>query len=170
MSQVAIDDAAIGRLRSAVAGEVITPEDQGYDEARTVWNGMVDRHPALIVRCASTDDVVAAVDFGRENDLVVSVRGGAHSTPGYSTCDGGIVIDLQPMNGVEVDPEARTARVQGGANWADLDARDPGARARGHRRARVRHRRRRPRARQRQRLARAAVRRRPARACSRPRS
>ena len=113
MSQVAIDDAVIGRLRSSVSGQVLTPEDQGYDEARRVWNGMIDRHPALIVQCASTDDVAAAVNFGREHDLVVSVRGGGHSTPGYSTCDGGIVIDLRPMNGVEVDAEARTARVAG---------------------------------------------------------
>jgi FAD/FMN-containing dehydrogenase len=122
MSKLAVDDTTIARLRSTVGGEVITPEDPAYEEARRVWNGMVDRHPALIVRCASTPDVAAAVDFGRDNGLIVSVRGGAHSTPGYSSCDGGIVIDLQPMNGVEVDPEAGTARVQGGAKWADLDA------------------------------------------------
>ena len=121
MSQVAIDDTTIEQLRSSIGGEVVTPEDAPYEEARKVWNGMVDRHPALIVRCASTDDVVAAVNFGRENGLIISVRGGAHSTPGYSSCDGGIVIDLQPMNGVEVDPETATARVQGGAKWADLD-------------------------------------------------
>ena len=108
-------------LRSAIRGEVIAPEDSSYDEARWVWNGMIDRRPALIVSCSSTDDVAAAVNFGRDNGLVISVRGGAHSTPGYSTCDDGIVIDLQSMNGVEVDPEARTARVQGGARWADLD-------------------------------------------------
>jgi FAD/FMN-containing dehydrogenase len=121
MSQLAIDDATIEGLRSAVGGEVITPEDAAYEEARKVWNGMIDAQPALIVRCASTDDVVAAVNFGREHDLLVSVRGGAHSTPGYSTCDGGIVIDLQPMNSVEVDPATATARVQGGAKWVDLD-------------------------------------------------
>jgi len=122
LAQVAIDDAAIERLASAVEGETITPEHAAYEEARRVWNGMIDCHPALIVRCTSTDDVVAAVDFGRENGLLIAVRGGAHSTPGYSTCDGGLVIDLGPMNEVEVDAAARTARVQGGAKWLHLDA------------------------------------------------
>jgi len=122
LAQVAIDDAAIERLGTAMKGELITPEDPSYEQARRVWNGMVDRHPALIARCTSAEDVVSAVDFGRENGLIISVRGGAHSTPGYSSCDGGIVIDLGPMNGVDVDPDARTARVQGGAKWLDLDA------------------------------------------------
>jgi FAD/FMN-containing dehydrogenase len=122
MSELALGDATVEQLRTTVGGEVITPGDPSYEEARRVWNGMVDRRPALVVRCASRDDVVAAVAFGREHDLMVSVRGGAHSTPGYSTCDDGIVIDLGPMNGVEVDPDARTARVQGGAKWADLDS------------------------------------------------
>jgi FAD/FMN-containing dehydrogenase len=122
MSEVALGDATVEQLRSTVGGEVITPDDPGYEEARRVWNGMVDRRPAVVMRCASTDDVVAAVAFGREHDLIVSVRGGAHSTPGYSTCDGGIVIDLGPMNGVEVDPDASTAHVQGGAKWIDVDS------------------------------------------------
>jgi FAD/FMN-containing dehydrogenase len=121
LAQVAIDDAAIERLSSAVEGETITPEHASYDEARTVWNGRIDRHPALIVRCASTRDVAAVVKFARDNDLVISVRGGGHSTPGFSTCDGGVVIDLGPMNRVDVDPAAKTARVQGGARWGDLD-------------------------------------------------
>jgi FAD/FMN-containing dehydrogenase len=122
MSQPAIDQLPIEDLRATIGGDVIGPEDSSYEEARRVWNGRIDRSPALIVSCTSADDVVAAVNFGRENDLVIAVRGGAHSTPGHSTCDGGIVIDLQPMNAVEVDPGARTARVQGGALWADLDA------------------------------------------------
>ena len=121
MSQLAIDDATIDRLRSGIGGEVVTPEDPAYEEARRVWNGMIDRHPALIARCASAQDVAAAVGFARENGLVVSVRGGSHSTPGFSTCDGGIVIDLSRMKGVEVDPAAKTARVQGGAVWGDVD-------------------------------------------------
>ena len=121
-SQVALADGTIEQLRAAVGGEVITPGDADYEEARRVWNGMIDCHPALIVRCASTEDVAAAVNFGRDHDLLVSVRGGSHSTPGYSTCDDGIVIDLGPMNRVTVDPDSRTARVQGGATWADMDA------------------------------------------------
>jgi FAD/FMN-containing dehydrogenase len=122
MSQLAIDDATIDRLRSGIGGEVIAPEDPAYGEARRVWNGMIERHPALIARCAGTQDVAAALAFAREHRLVVSVRGGSHSTPGYSSCDGGIVIDLGLMKGVDVDPEARTARVQGGAVWGDVDA------------------------------------------------
>ena len=122
MSQTAIDSATVEQLRSDISGSVIGPGDPPYEEARRVWNGRIDRRPALIVSCNSTDDVVAAVRFGRDTGRLIAVRGGAHSTPGYSTCDDGIVIDLQPMNAVEVDPEERTARVQGGALWADLDA------------------------------------------------
>jgi FAD/FMN-containing dehydrogenase len=122
MSQLAIDDATIERLESEIEGGVITPEHPGYEDARRVWNGMIDRHPALVAQCASTADVTRAVNFGRDNDLVIAIRGGGHSTPGYSTCDGGIVIDLKRMNRVDVDPEARTARVGGGAVWADVDA------------------------------------------------
>jgi hypothetical protein len=121
MSQVALEDGKLEQLGQTVGGEVITPSHAGYEEGRRVWNGMIDRRPALIVRCASTADVVAAVNFGRDHDLIVSVRGGGHSTPGYSTCDDGIVIDLSAMKRVDVDPGARTARVQGGATWADLD-------------------------------------------------
>src|SRR5207302_1200998 len=83
--------------------------DEGYDEARKVWNGLADRHPALVAHCSGAKDVIAAVNFARDNDLLVSVRGGGHSAPGYATCDGGIVIDLSPMKAIEVDPDARTA-------------------------------------------------------------
>ena len=121
MSQVALGDAAIEQFKTGIRGKVITPEDPGYEEARRIWNGMIDRHPALIVESSSSEDVAAAVNFGREHDLIISVRCGGHSTPGYSTCDGGIVIDLRPMNRVEVDADARRARVQGGAVWAELD-------------------------------------------------
>ncbi len=122
MSQVISPDVDVQSLRARVTGEVVGPRDGSYDEARRVWNGMVDRYPVAVVRCASTSDVVAAVSFARERGLLLAVRCGAHSTPGYSTCDGGIVVDLRSMNGVQVDPDARTARVQGGAVWAELDA------------------------------------------------
>jgi FAD/FMN-containing dehydrogenase len=122
MSQIVSPDVDVRRLRASVAGEVVAPGDPSYDEARKVWNGMVDRFPAAVVRCASTSDVVAAVSFAREQGLLLAVRGGAHSTPGYSTCDEGLVVDLRPMNRVQVDPEAGIARVQGGAVWAELAA------------------------------------------------
>ena len=106
-----------GRLR----GELIRPQDDGYDEARTAWNAMIDKRPALIVRCSGVADVIEAVDFARENDLLLAVRGGGHNIAGASVCDGGLVIDLSPMRGIHVDPKARTARVQGGATFADVD-------------------------------------------------
>jgi FAD/FMN-containing dehydrogenase len=105
----------------AFAGEVIRPGDADYDAARVVWNGMVDRRPALIVRPTGPDDVVAALRHAREQDLVVAVRCGGHSIPGHSTCDDGIVIDLSHMRGVRADPETKTAIANGGALLAELD-------------------------------------------------
>jgi FAD/FMN-containing dehydrogenase len=122
MSPPALATPTLEELRSTITGEVITPQDHAYEEARLVWNGMIDRRPALVVRCSSSDDVVAALAAAREHDLLVSVRCGGHSTPGYSSCDDGIVIDLRGMNGVEVDTDAQTARVGGGATWGELDA------------------------------------------------
>jgi hypothetical protein len=109
-------------LATSFGGTLLQPGADGYDEARTVWNGLHDRRPALIAQCQSAADVVAAVNFARENDLLVSVRGGGHSAPGYATCDDGIVIDLSPMKGIEVDPEARTARADAGLTWGEFDA------------------------------------------------
>ena len=102
-------------------GEVIRPDDPGYDAARVVWNGMVDRRPAMVVRPTSTDDIALAVRYGREQELPIAVRGGGHSIPGLSTCDDGIVIDLSRMRGVTADPRLRTARASGGALLAELD-------------------------------------------------
>jgi len=101
---------------------VLTAGDQGYDEARRVWNGTIDRQPAAVVRCAETSDVVAALRFARQSRLEVAVRGGGHSLPGFSTSDGGVVIDLSLLRGVDIDAEANTARVGGGCTWADFDA------------------------------------------------
>jgi FAD/FMN-containing dehydrogenase len=120
-STLAIEDATIEALRASLGGALLRPGDEGYDEARSIFNGMIDRHPALIVRCASPGDVVKAVKFAREHDLMVSVRGGGHNVAGNAICDGGLMIDLTPMKGIQVDPAAQTVRAQGGLTWADFD-------------------------------------------------
>lgn len=102
-------------------GQVLTPEADGYDAARAIWNGSFDKRPALIARASGVADVVAAVNYARENRLLLAVRCGGHSLPGYSTCDEGLVLDLSPMQGVVVDPEKRTAQVQAGALIGQLD-------------------------------------------------
>ena len=116
-----LGEATVQELREAVRGEIVTPDDPGYDEARAVWNAEHDGRPALMVRCTGAADVIAAVGFARSNDLTIAVRGGGHSIAGFSTCDDGIVIDLSRMNGVRVDTTARLATVGGGAVWADVD-------------------------------------------------
>jgi FAD/FMN-containing dehydrogenase len=120
-TQTVLGDATVAEFADALRGEVIRPGDAAYEEARQIWNGAHDRRPALIARCAGAADVVRAVEFARSQNLLVSVRGGSHSIPGFSTNDGGIVIDLSLMNSVRVDPEARTARAEGGATWSVFD-------------------------------------------------
>lgn len=115
-------NSSIERLRERVRGPVVTPDSDGYDEARKVYNAMIDRRPAVVVQCANAGDVMAAVDCARDNELDLAVRGGGHSVPGFGTCDDGVVADLSGMRGVRVDPERRTARVDGGATWGDFDA------------------------------------------------
>ena len=117
----AVERAALDELRGSVGEQLVSPGDPGYDQARRVWNGMIDRRPALIVRCRGVADVVAAVRFARTHQLPLAVRGGGHNVAGFGTCDGGVVIDLSPMRDVRVDAAARTARAAGGATWADLD-------------------------------------------------
>ena len=119
--QVPIDQRAVDELVTALRGELIRPGDGGYEQHRRVWNGSIDRHPALIARCAGVADVRSAVGFARTHNLLVAVRGGGHSFPGYSICDGGMVIDLSLMKGIRLDPAARTARVQAGVLLGELD-------------------------------------------------
>jgi FAD/FMN-containing dehydrogenase len=117
-----LGEATLQDLRESVRGAVYAPQDDGYAEACAVWNGMYDgKRPAVIVRCAGTADVIAAVGFARSNDLDIAVRGGGHSVAGFSTCDGGLVIDLGDIAHVNVDPERRRAHVGGGATWSDVD-------------------------------------------------
>jgi FAD/FMN-containing dehydrogenase len=104
-------------------GEIVLPGSAAYDPARAVWNGMIDRRPAIVARCGGVEDVISAIRFGREQDLVIAVRSGGHSVGGFSTCDGGIVIDLSRMRGVQVDVERRTAQVDGGTLLRELDER-----------------------------------------------
>lgn len=113
--------ASIAELRAAVRGAVIEPADPRYDDARAVWNAAVDKHPALVVRCAGVADVVAAVGFARGEGMLLAVRGGGHSIAGLSTCDGGMVIDLSPMKGIRVDAAARRALLDPGLAWSDVD-------------------------------------------------
>ena len=108
-------------LRSRFRGALLRPGQEGYDEARRIWNGAIDRRPALIARCAGADDVVEAVRFAREHDLHVAVRGGGHAVAGHAVCEGGLMIDLSLMKAVRIDPAARTARAAGGLLWSEFD-------------------------------------------------
>jgi FAD/FMN-containing dehydrogenase len=109
-------------LRPQVRGDVITKDDEGYEQARKVLNGMIDKRPAVVVRPVNVGDVMAAVNFAREARLDLAIRGGTHSVPGFGTVDDGVVIDMSRMRGVRVNPEKRTARAEGGATWGDFNA------------------------------------------------
>jgi FAD/FMN-containing dehydrogenase len=113
--------AAVHDLKQCIRGELLAPTDGGYDAAWRVWNAMIDRRPALIARCVGAADVVECVNFAREHNLLVSVRGGGHNVAGNAVCDGGLMIDLSRMKSVRVDPVRRTARADPGLTWGEFD-------------------------------------------------
>lgn len=121
MEQTSTAPQRLGALASELRGQLLRPDDDGYDDARRVWNGMVDRHPAAIARCEGSADVIAAVRYARRSGLPLSVKGGGHQLAGKAVCDDGLVIDVSPMDGVRVDPDTRTVRVDAGATLATLD-------------------------------------------------
>jgi hypothetical protein len=116
-----LEERTVEEFGVRLRGELFRSGDTGYDEARRVWNGMIDKHPALVVRCISAADVINAVNFARDNDLLLAVRGGGHNVVGTATVDGGLLIDLSSMKGIRVDPERRTARAEGGVTIGELD-------------------------------------------------
>jgi hypothetical protein len=116
-----LDRAAVEALRKALRGALLQPADPEYDEARTIWNAMIARRPALIARVSGSADVVACVNFARENGLPLSVRGGGHNVAGAALCDGGLMIDMSLRRAVRLDPVRRVVRVEGGATWGDVD-------------------------------------------------
>lgn len=118
---VSVSERELGAFAERLRGRLILPTNADYHEARAVWNGLIDKRPALIVMCAGTADVVEAVTFCRERAILVAVRSGGHSVAGHSTCDGGVIIDLSSMRGVRVEPGARTIRAEAGATWREVD-------------------------------------------------
>src|ERR1700680_5174736 len=116
-----LDEAPIQDFRAGLRGQVILPGDADYDDARKVWNGMIDRRPALIARCDGVGDVSKAIRFARDQHLLLAVRGGGHNVAGAGAWDGGLVIDLSPMKAVQIDSEGRTGRVDPGATWEEFD-------------------------------------------------
>jgi FAD/FMN-containing dehydrogenase len=116
-----LDRSAVAALRKLLRGPLLQPAEPGYDEARTIWNAMITKRPALIARVSGNADVIACVNFARENGLPLSVRGGGHNVAGTALCDGGLMIDMSLRRGVRVDPTRRIVRVEGGATWGDVD-------------------------------------------------
>src|SRR5512134_76625 len=121
MSDLLPVSAAVGELRSTFTGRLLQPTDAGYDEARRVHNGLIDKRPALIAQCRGLADIVDAIQLARAQKLEVAIRGGGHNVAGRATIDGGVVIDLSLMKGIHVDPKARTARAQGGLTWKEFN-------------------------------------------------
>ena len=116
-----LEEAAVQDFAAGLRGPLLRPDDGDYDKARKVWNGMIDRRPALIARCTGAADVIAAVRFARTHELLVSVRGGGHNITGNAVCEGGLMIDLSPMKSVRVDPVQRTARAEAGLTWGEYN-------------------------------------------------
>ncbi len=121
MTSKEVDEESFQTFQTALRGDLITPADPRYDEARTIYNAMIDKRPSLIARCENEADVIAAINFARHNDLPLAIRGGGHNGAGLALVDDGVVIDLSPMKGIRVDPEARTVRVEGGCTWGEVD-------------------------------------------------
>jgi FAD/FMN-containing dehydrogenase len=116
-----LNDTIIGPFKASLRGELIQRNDADYEQARKLYNGMIDKRPLMIARCVDTADVIHAVRFGRENNLLTAIRGGGHNGPGLGSCNDGLVIDLSLMKGVRVDPSKRTVRVTGGCTQGDVD-------------------------------------------------
>lgn len=120
-TSMALQEATVHAFKTSLRGALLCPGDDGYDAARTVYNAMIDRRPALIARCAGAADVIAGVQFARAHNLLVSVRGGGHNVAGNAVCDGGLMLDLSPMQGIRVDPAGRMVRAEPGLTWRDFD-------------------------------------------------
>src|SRR5437764_4727695 len=116
-----LDTPSAEALRAVFSGEILAPDDAGYDDARRVHNGLIDKRPTLIARCRNTADIVDAVNLTRDNGLEVAVKGGGHNVAGRATISGGLLIDLSLMKGIHVDPAARVARAQGGVTWGEFN-------------------------------------------------
>src|ERR671921_407143 len=122
-ADAALGESVVERFGWGLRGELLRPDDTDYEQARKVWNGLIDKHPALIARCSGIGDVIDSVNFAREHKLLLAVRGGGHNVAGNAVCDGGLVIDLSPMKGIRVDPERSSVRAESGATLGDLDER-----------------------------------------------
>ena len=120
-TDIVLDEASVGDFKSSLRGELLRPGDEGYDEARKIWNAMIDKRPALIAQCRGVADVINSVNFARNNNILVSVRGGGHNIPGNCVCNDGLMIDLSKMTSVRVDPSMGTARAEGGVKWGAFD-------------------------------------------------